>query len=126
MIPIETKSKWSYLEFQNNNNALFVPNSHVCVKRHPSQFGSSFLALELELKITKEKCNSHSVPVSFSHCRVVISHGLGMCLWWRRRGGGSKQLDEPLASQSLVLNISSVFIEFLKKQMQAKRMNSSR
>lgn len=40
-------------------------------------------------------------------------------------GGGSKQLDES-ASQSLILNIVSVFIEFLKKQMQAKRMNSSR
>lgn len=40
--------------------------------------------------------------------------------------GSSKQLDELLASQSLVLNIASVFIEFLKRQMQAKRMNSSR
>lgn len=75
------KSKWSYLEFQNINNTLFVPNSHVCVKRHPSQFGSSSLALVLELKVTKEKCNSHSVPVSFSHCHAVIS-------WARCVSGG--------------------------------------
>lgn len=40
--------------------------------------------------------------------------------------GVSKQFNESLVSQSLVLNIASVFIEFLKKQMQAKRMNSSR
>lgn len=81
------KSKWSYLEFQNINTTLFVPNSHVCVKRHPSQFGSSYLALELELKITKEKCNSHSVPVSFSHCHAVISRGLGVCLVEKAWGG---------------------------------------
>lgn len=90
------KSKWSYLEFQNINKTLFVPNSHVCVKRHPSQ------ALELELKVTKEKYNSHSVPVSFSHCHAVISRGLGVYLVEKAWGGGNKQLDES-ASQSLII-----------------------
>lgn len=65
--------------------------------------------LELELKTTKEKCNSHSVPVSFSRCHAAISRKLRYV-----SGGegmrGSKQLDESLASQSLVLNIASVFI----------------
>lgn len=51
---------------------IYISKSHVCVKRHSSQFSSS-LTPEFELKITKEKCNSHSMPVSFSHCHLGIS-----------------------------------------------------